>query len=302
MKTLFEKWVQPIRCFQNVSEYKEVEGPDYCWDITYECESYPTECESAIYFILDSSNHAAFSHWVYESSTWIPFFVEIQKRFPSCRLVLKQMKTYKHLFLDFYGVSSESILVEPNIEPKNFCFFHTYTSLNDTSLPSIYYINFIEYQKKLQFVPRVEKTIPFLYLPRGTKENFVGPNNRAYGIQTELKEIILKIGGTVYETDTTTDLIHQINMIRKAKVIILDYGSNLWVNGLFAQNSKLICLNLGWHQHSQYPSLAILWQKIQETNTIQQIFAHPSDDIQKNEVPIVQIHLPLVLQAIHESL
>ena len=303
MKTLFEKWEQPIRCFQNVSEYKGQEGPHYCWSITYECESYPTGTNSPIYFILDCSNHAAFSHWVYESSTWLPMFLEIQNQYPSCYLVLKPMKTYKNLFLKFYGVSPESILIEPELEPKNFCFFHTYTSLNDTLLPSAYYKNLLKYEKKLQSLPfESEKSIPLLYLPRGTKENFVGPNNRAYGIQNELREFVIKIGGTVYETDTTTDITHQIHMIRRAKVIILDYGSNLWVNGLFAQNSKLICLNLGWHQHSQYPALGILWQKIQETNTIEQIFAHPSNETQENGVPIIQIHLPLVLQAIYNAL
>ncbi len=300
---LAEKWHEPIRCFQNVSEYKALEGPSYCWSIIYESESYPTETDSSIYFILDGGNHAAFSHWVYESSTWLPMFLDIQKRYPSCRLVLKQTKTYKYLFLKLYGISDECVLVEPELEPKNFCFFHSYTSLNDTSLPDAYYTNLLRYEKLIESLSiEDKKDIPLLYLPRGTKENFVGPNNRSYGIQKDLKEFVLTIGGTVYETDTTADLTHQMQMIRRAKVILLDYGSNLWVNGLFAKHSKLICLNLGWNQHTQYPSLAVLWEKIQQTNTITQIFAYPSDEKQENGIPIIQIHLPSVISCIYNSL
>ena len=303
MQTLTEKWLDPLRCFQNVSEYKALEGPDFCWSVSYESESYPTNHESAIYFILDCSNHGAFSHWVYESSTWLPFFLQVQAEYPSCFLVIKQLKTFKKLYFDFYGISEHSILVEPTIEKKNFCFFHTYTSLNDKELPDIYYRNLLQYEKKLQsFLSNETKEIPLLYLPRGTKENFIGVNNRMYDIQNDLKELILNMGGTVYETDTTTKLSDQIAIIQKAKVILLDYGSNLWVNGLFARKSHLLCLNVGWDQHLQYPSLSVLWDKLQETNTIQQIFAYPSDEKQENGVALVKIQLPCVIQALEEAL
>jgi hypothetical protein len=304
MPTLREKWLDTIRCFQNVTEYKALEAPDFCWSINYDSESYPMNNESSIYFILDGSNHAAFSHWVYESSNWLPFFLEVQREYPSCYLVVNQMKTFKKLYFDFYGIPQDCILVEPEIEKKNFCFFHTYTSLNDTEPPPIYYGNLINYERILhKSLVDHQKEIPLLYLPRGTKENFVGVNNRAYNIQNDLKELVLSMGGTVYETDTTTNLTNQIDIIQKSTVIVLDYGSNLWVNGFFARNSKLICLNIGWNQHIQYPSLAILWDKIQETNTITQIFAHTSDDKQEEDgVPIVSIQLPCVIQALKETL
>lgn len=304
MPILTEKWQQPIRCFQNVSEYKAVEGPHFCWSIDYESESYPvlTTNEIPIYFILDSANHAAFSHWVYENSTWLPIFLEVQKQYPSCFLVLEKIKTYKKLYLDFYGISQECVLVEPKLNKKNVCFFHTYTSLNDKSIPSIYYTNILKYETMFHDRAEKIKEIPLLYLPRGTKENFLGTNNRAYDIQNDLKEYVVSLGGTVYETDTTTRFQDQIDIIQKANVILLDYGSNLWVNGLLAKNSKLVCLNIGWNQHANYPSLGYLWQKIQETNTITQVFAYPSEKTDENGVAIVKLYLPTVMETIQKAL
>lgn len=303
MNLLSEKWHQPIRCFQNVSEYNAIEGPDFCWNIRYESETYPLTTAAPIYFILDSSNHAAFSHWVYENATWLPYFLEIQQRYPSCRLVLKQMKTYKQLYADFYGVSRDCMVVAPPLEKENFCFFHSYTSLNDKAIPDIYHKNLLHYQKRLEILfEQKEKKIPLLYLPRGSKENFLGANNRTYDIQTDLKQHVLNMGGTVYETDTTTDLHTQIQLIQNAKIILLDYGSNLWVNGFFARNSKIICLNIGWNQHSQYPSLEILWKAIQETNTISQVFAYTSNEKNIEGISLVKIHISHVLQSISEAL
>jgi hypothetical protein len=297
MKEPYAKWInKPIRCFQNVSEYKAIEDPDYCWDIVFEKESTPMNQEAPVYFILDSQNHAAFSHWVYENATWLPFFLQIQTNYPSCSIVLNELKDYKKLFLQDYGIPLGKIRLVSDIEKENYCFFHTYTSLNDKSIPEIYYTNVLEYEKRLG--NPLPKTIPLLYLPRGTKENLQGPNNRTYNVQTQLKKFVKDMGGTVYETDTTRSLQDQITLVKSAKIILLDYGSNLWVNGLFAQNSNILCLNIGWMHHQQFPSLKCVWNLIQKKNTIKEIFAHPSDESSDSSIPVVCFHLPFIINDI----
>ncbi len=298
MITSLEKCIDPaLRCFRNVSEFTPLEGPEFAWKITYEKEELPQNSEEQVYFILDSVNQAAFSHWVFESAVWLPYFLTLQTHYPNCLVVFEELKSYKKLYMNYFGIAEEKFCLRKDMNLTNACFFHTYTSLNDTTIPQPYYINMMKYIQSLQEI-KVEKDIPLLYLPRGIKENYMGENNRTYGIQNQLKDHVRQLGGTVYETDTTTRLIDQIKIVKRARVIVLDYGSNLWVNGLSAEDSKIVCLNIGWHQHPIFPSFGFVWNEIHKTNVVYQIFAVPSDAKTEDGVAIVQFHLPVVLQTI----
>jgi hypothetical protein len=296
MPTEFYRWDgEELRLFSNVSQYngKETEA-SYGWEITSDsCLDEPIPGKP-LYFILDSMNHNAFCHWVYENATWLPLFQKIKKDYPSCKLVLEDYKQYKQLFLDFYTIPSDCVCLHKDIEPENACFFHAYTSLNDPSIPSVYYKHLEEFQQHIHKIS-VDKSIPIVYLPRGTKENLQGPNNRTYNIQEQLKEIIKAFGGTVYETDRTLHLEDQIRLVKSAKIILLDYGSNLWVNGLFAQDSQILCLNIGWQHHSQFPSLEYIWNEIHRTNKVTQVYAYPSEQTEDTPVPVVCFQLPEIL-------
>lgn len=288
-----------IRCFKNVSTYFYQEGDEYAWNISCEDEQFPTDSQIPLYFILDSANNAAFSHWVYESSTWLPKFQEILLKYPSCLLVIDTFKSYKKLFTLFYGIPQECIRFKSEIQPTNYCLFHLYTSLNDPHIPSIYFSNLTDYKEKLDRYTEI-KDIPLLYLPRGKKENFIGPNNRSYDIQEKLKELVWELGGTVYETDSTRSIVNQIQIVKRSHIVILDYGSNLWVNGMFAEKSSLLCLNIGWKQHEQFPSLKTIWNEIQTKNTLYQVFAKPCSEIPVNSdgVPITQFDMTTVVRTL----
>ena len=119
-----------LRCFKNVTNYSYTEDPLFQWKIQYEIEEFPENTSVPIYFILDSANNSAFSHWVYENATWLPYFLEIQKKYPSCFLVLESIKEYKYMFVSFYGISLGSIRLRSEISTSNFCFFHTYFKRN----------------------------------------------------------------------------------------------------------------------------------------------------------------------------
>jgi hypothetical protein len=301
MPTRFIPSIQDTVCFQNVSTYQYVEGDIYGWSIDYERESLPTDSNVPIYFILDSMNHAAFSHWVYESSTWLPLYKQLQKTYPSMKLVFESPKQFKCLYLEYYGISVDSICFREQLETTNYCFFHTYTSLNDRQIPDIYYDNLEQYHSNFNGIQK-EKDISILYLPRGNKENLQGPNNRVYNIQEDLKQVVRFYGGVVYETDTTTSLEDQISLVKRAKCILLDYGSNLWVNGLFAEKSHILCLNIGWTHHQQYPAMSALWYKIHEKNTLQQFFAYPSDEQASSAVRVVCFQLDHIVAEIQRYL
>ena len=283
--------------FTNVSSYSFIESQTYGWQITYDTKGGEINIEKPIYYILDSMNHAAFCHWVYENAMWIPEFLEIKKKYPSCKLVLEEHRQYKQLFLDFYGIPLDSVCLHKDIQTENICFFHTYTSLNDVSIPSVYYKHIQEFENLINSI-QPTAPIPLLYLPRGNKENLQGPNNRSYNIQDNLKEFVKILGGTVYETDKTVSILEQIRLVKSAKVIVLDYGSNLWVNGFFSRNSKILCMNIGWNHHNQFPSLHYIWEQIHKASNVIQVFAYPSEQKADSSEPIVCFHMPTVIDTL----
>jgi hypothetical protein len=162
-------------------------------------------------------------------------------------------------------------------------------------------MNILNFKELFSSIPHT-KTIPFLYLPRGLKENMTGTNDRKYHVQPILKELIVSMGGVVYETDNTTDLSEQIAMVRSSKYIILDYGSSLWVNGLFASDSRIICLNVGWAQHLQFPSLEFIYNKILEKNTFKEVCSIGTSTSQEDGIPICFMPIHLILQELKTTL
>jgi hypothetical protein len=114
----------------------------------------------------------------------------------------------------------------------------------------------------------------------------------------DLKEFVKNLGGTVYETDTTVSLIDQIRLVKSAETIILDYGSNLWVNGFFSRKSQIVCMNIGWNHHNLFPSLRHIWEKIHTTSNVTLIYAHPSEQKAESTVPVVCFHIPSVIHTL----
>lgn len=293
-----------IQCYSNVAHFRCLETdapPLYAWEISYDAKCLPNDETVPIYFILDTINQNAFSHWVYENSSWLPAFLELRKTYPSIKLVIEKWKDFKKLYFDYYTIPYECICLQSEMQSKNYCFFHAYTSFNDKQIGNVYFNNVFHYKNKIDIFS-VGKRIPLLYLPRGTKENLLGCNNRVYNVQNELKEFVKQLGGTVYETDSTNKLEDQIRIVKEASIVLLDYGSNLWVNGLFAENSHIICLNIGWHQHPQYPAMGLLWDMIHKSNTVNQIFAYTSKQEKEDDIPIVCFHLPAITNEILSSL
>jgi hypothetical protein len=229
---------------------------------------------------MDTHNQNAFAHWVFENFVYLPLYLKLKEKWPSCKILLYERKDYKYLFLLGSGVKEEDIveakdidfqyqtlnkepIEERDIQP-NLVFFHPYTSFNGQSVQDYHLPYMVQYAEKIQEIP-CEKTIPILYLPRGEKENFWGLDRR-YVIQNQCKELVKSLGGTIFETDVNTDYKKQIELVRSARIILCDYGSNLWVNGFFSEGAHLIFLNIGWRQEYNLPYYGLLYSIIQRQN------------------------------------
>ena len=155
--------------------------------------------------------------------------------------------------------------VVSELAPLNTVFFTRWNSLGD-HLPERC-DSFLQHARRFYkaFSPpisSIQKHLDFLYLPRGTKENFLS-NDRLIPAQDTLLSLIPKhfLNSRIYNTDDTENIIDQILLIKSAKVILLDYGSSLLVNSFFAENTFFFVLGDFGHIHCKNPKPYMLLEE-----------------------------------------
>lgn len=224
------------------------------WDLEVDSDSNRSE---HIYFYIDTLFQDAFSHWVFESGIYLILFKELKNKYPTIKLLFKEIKNYKKIFFNVFNIHEQdytttfipkSKVLFPTYQSCHI-FFENYTDSNDTILDKNY-IHYLENFRNV-LIKIQEKDIDILYLPRAVKENYVG-NNRIINIQEDLKKYISTIPNSyILDTDTVTDIKDQINLIQRSKNIIMDYGSSYLVNSFFADNSNIIVLSFDIHHIMQ---------------------------------------------------
>lgn len=142
---------------------------------------------------------------------------------------------------DYFGVKSSDIV--RSIEtPNNICFVpQQNTSFNDKTITDKY-INHIKSFWNIFQTSIIEKTIDIVLLPRQKKENYKGNERITDTADIEEKLSTITNNYCVLHTDNNKEIKSQIDIIRRAKTIIVTDGSPYLVNGFFAKDSKIILL------------------------------------------------------------
>ena len=173
----------------------------------------------------------------------------------------------KNLF-KFFNIKNEIINKIENI--NNICFFSPIVSLNDHNIDQELYIKHINlFSNYITNNIALFDNQNILFLPRNTKENYSGNDRTIYG-SDDIKENIIKIGGSVIDTYELNDIGLQFSKINSFNTIILDFGSSFLVNCIFLKNKKIIVLdNFGISsQINNFISINILYTIIKNNNTI----------------------------------
>lgn len=213
------------------------------------------------YFIIDTQYDEAFGHWIFESAIYLPIFKELQKLYPTIKLVLKTKKTFKTLFCNFFGI-------EPvyNIELNNLCIFPTpLSSQNDKDITDDYK----QYVYKFRSFFQKESEIQYehIVMPRQTKENFVW-NDRQYNFQPLIKQLN---NPYILNTDEITELNQQINTVQSGKNIYLSEGAPFLVNGLFCKNKNIFIVyptSVYIEQEHKYIKIKFVFDLHRENNVV----------------------------------
>jgi len=209
------------------------------------------------YFVIDLIYHDAFGHWVYESAIYLPIFRKLKEMYPMIKIVLKEKKQFKLLFLKFFEIMETDIIYDINMQPNNICLFPSpISALNDKSNTYNYkqiIVQFITHFSKC----RIESPLyDYIILPRQIKENFKC-NDRTYDMSIVYGAInTITTKYNILHTDTIVDLKDQIMAIQSAPSVILTDGSPFLVNNMFCNNQKLFIVDtLTIQQSSTYSKL-----------------------------------------------
>jgi hypothetical protein len=215
------------------------------------------------YLVCESPGSPAFSHWIFEF--FIPHYGLLQKLVqdrPDLLWIVFSHQRYLKNFLIYVGVASNQIVIasdttNPHVsvlptqdnfgkhirfhDTHNTVFFPSLYSHNDKSIAETRWTTIFNGFDSRHNIPYCEKHIPFLYLPRNNKDNFITDRNAQYC--TEFEEWIIKRNGMIVDTYTLNNIFLQVQIIRSSEVIVLYSGSSYIVNGFLARGSSIVMID-----------------------------------------------------------
>jgi hypothetical protein len=235
---------------------------DYGWDILINEEVKEIE---QYYFTIDNIYNDAFGHWVYESAIYLCIFHKLKELYPNIKLLIFSQKNYKKCFFNAFYISEDDIVTE--ISNKNNCIiFPKYTTHHDGNLGELYskYINNL-YTFITKDINNYNKEYSIVYFPRGSLENYKG-NDRVINNQDKIIDLVSSYNNSfIYNTDTTKNFVNQVELLKKTRIFLADYGSNFIVNSFFCENSIIIILGVTV-THELFPAGHIIMDYIKKRN------------------------------------
>jgi capsular polysaccharide biosynthesis protein len=195
------------------------------------------------YFNLSCLYDTAFSHWTLEIAIFLIVYKKLQKIVPNIKIYIDNNRFYKLSILNAFDISKDDIVYEISKDPNTFYLPEriSHNCMDFNPKYELYITNFVNYFETT--TSTINKDIDILFLPRGKKENFIG-NDRQITNQDNIIYFLKEIyNAVIYNSDNATDnFIDQVQLIKRAKIIVLTYGSAFFVNSIFLNNCKIIIL------------------------------------------------------------
>ena len=195
------------------------------------------------YFNLSCLYDTAFGHWTLEASIFLVLYKKLQKNIQNIKLYIGNNRFYKESIINAFDISKDDIVYEISKVPNTVYLPEriSHNCMDFNPKYELYITNFVNYFETT--ISTINKDIDILFLPRGKKENFIG-NDRHITNQDNIERLLKEIYNTVtYNADNATDnFIDQVQLIKRAKIIVLTYGSAFFVNSIFLNNCKIILL------------------------------------------------------------
>ena len=113
---------------------------------------------------------------------------------------------------------------------------------------NLYLNSYISYiQRNISVI----QSIKAVFLPRNTIDNY-SQNDRIISNTDKIKEIVIENGGMVLDTYALNNIKYQFSIINNAEIVILDYGSSLFLNCIFLKNKKIYIIDNHYQASSHH--------------------------------------------------
>lgn len=263
----------------NITIYEDVDSCRYDLCKTHlriQYSHHPEPCEDKKssrphYFLLDCPGENAFVHWIFETFVFYYMIDDLTPTYPSLVLYCHISKRYVRDFLKFFNIT-HSCSSDISSHPCNVLMVPPVFSLNDKSINiSLFQDHVVQFREacRSRLPESTEKNIDLCLLPRQRVENYA-PNDIVVNVDL-LAVDVRNRGGVVMDTFETGDVAVQMDTILRSKIIILNYGSAYFVNGIVARDSLLLVIDTMGAFHSQvieYPALNQLHTLICSQNRV----------------------------------
>ena len=194
------------------------------------------------FFYFDGIYSDTFGHWVFESALSLHLWRELKALYPSLKIYTTLKRSYKDCVYRAFDIGESDVVY--SLPQENRVLFTTYMTFFDNTMDHTkkYDVFCNGFHKAMTESRIVEKDISVLYLPRGSLENYKG-NDRVIENQKEIESLVQGYPNScIYYTDQTNDMRNQTDIVRRAKIVICDYGSNFTFNSFFCENSTILVL------------------------------------------------------------
>jgi len=252
-----------------------------------------TQDNKTYILLFENVYQGAFAHWFFDSAIFLQYYHKLNEKFNGKLKIFtinNPERKYKKMLFDFFDIPKENILYchkelthihrlsrdnkwmsEKNITlpENNICITCPIINLNNVNFDKTNYKNRI-YKFKELFYKKIDKNLP-------TIENLFFPRNKAQNLSVNNRKINYdRVYNTLknkqyieYDTMNTEKIIDQINLLVNSKNIFLDYGSSLWVNGIFCENSNIfVSNNLDQHNGDYGHCYNTLLEILKEKNNV----------------------------------
>jgi hypothetical protein len=225
--------------------------------------------------LLDTKEGSdCFGHWINECAVFLPEVYKLKHIYPTLKVVLAFPRRFKLNTLIDFGILESDILYHNKFSELSDCCrcevwnkqapvdhtFHTHVTppisqalvfiphyffLNITSQYTCAFLkcvfDFKDFYTNL--IGDVPKTIPIVYLIRSRKENYNSPNKRTFLNLDEMIHLCKKYSIYILDIDTLDSIRDQVEIVRRAEIVIHEYGAAMINSTYFGQNHHLLLLN-----------------------------------------------------------
>lgn len=229
-----------------------------------------------VYFWVDAGwTSGNLCHWVHESAIFLERFRCVRAHFPRAKLIIQQKRRFKTHLSALYGITEQDIVAAPlPCDRGNIVLLPPLYMLNQwetdmgmgAALAEKFWAHYPEHFglsagcASVQPLNTGEGALLMLPHGRGDHNNaeFIGvARNNSY--EPAVLSVVKALGGSDFYGEEANDARRQLEILRRARIVVTSYGTSVFHNANLARGATFIVLvNEFPLHHQEMPTMGTL--------------------------------------------